>query len=143
MAKGLNKHDAEWEAIRDIAQSVLKSGVSSAVSTGVKYSLDSIGHATESNTKTRGKTDNQNYPARQLLEDALALPPDSEAHQLARQISDELETTLINLGLDLDAQYQLSHTTQAEMIKKVIASVVTNKKIEKLAALVGKAMDGK
>ena len=71
-----------------------------------------------------------------MLHEALNLPTDSQAHQLAQSLSERLETSLTELGLDVNDMYHMSRGDQLQLISQVTDKVLSNQDMGELARLV-------
>ena len=71
-----------------------------------------------------------------LLQDGLAMPEGTQAHQLAEQLSEQLETALTEMGLDASELYHMSRADQTELIRQVTNKTLSDQSVGELARLV-------
>ena len=101
-------------------------GIFGGVTNGVNYvTAQSLGQA----VKTEGLTPT-------VLHEALNLPADSQAHQMAQDLTDKLNTGLTELGLDLSSEYQVTQADQKCLIQQVSDTVLSDQAVGELARLV-------
>ena len=83
-----------------------------------------------------GKAVKKNGQTMELLQEALAQPVDSPARQLAETLLSQQETALTELGMELDEQYQLSHTEQAQLAAETANNSVSDQSLGELARII-------
>ena len=101
-------------------------GIFGGVTNGMTYvTTQSLGQA----VKTEGLTST-------VLQQALSLPADSQAHQMAAKLTEQLNTGLTELGLDLSSEYQVTQADQKGLIQQVSDTVLSDQAVGELARLV-------
>ena len=70
------------------------------------------------------------------MQEAMAQPADSQAHQLAQTLIAQQETALVEQGLELGSQYQISHAEQAKLATETANNAVSDQSLGELVRLV-------
>ena len=82
-----------------------------------------------------GRTIKAEGKVSELLQEAMAQPADSPARQLAETLIAQQETALVEQGLELGSQYQISHAEQAQLATETANNALSEQAIGELGRM--------
>ncbi len=134
-------HDKKWfgwadDAVVDPVRSAGEftgSAISSAVSNAISSGASDVRQAL-TDAQAGGKIRSHGKMTR-LLQDALDMPAESEAHKLAAEMSERLEAALLETGMDVSELYHMSKKDQMAMIDRVMERTLTDREIGALSRI--------
>ena len=126
---GSRPGSAVYELAKKLSEGMTRGKTVSETDIGRLFAFSQTQLQKGKSVKAEGRTE-------ELLQRALELPADTKAHQVAQELSEQLETALSERGFDLSEDYQLTRPQQQNQINEVTNAILTDQTIGELEELV-------
>ena len=126
---GSRPGSAVYELAKKLSEGLTRGKTVSETDIGRLFAFSQTQLQKGKSVKAEGRTE-------ELLQRALELPADTKAHQVAQELSEQLESALSERGFDISEDYQLTRPEQQTQINEVTDTILTDQTIGELQELV-------